>query len=91
MPGARHKVDPVPMKLPKKPGSDHELSGDITFKYQRNGKITPNSEDWGALLQSLQERWRILKRRAVLVNQFEQLQARASVQLQAIADRPKLK
>lgn len=86
MPGARHTVDPVPMKLPKKPVSDHELSGEIAFKYQRNGRVTPNSEDWVALLQSLQERWRILKRRAVLASQFEQLRARASAQLRATAD-----
>jgi len=75
------------MKLPKKPVTYNELSGEIAFKYPRNGEVTRNFEDRAALSRSLQKRRRILRRRAVLLNQLEQLRARASAKLQAAVDR----
>jgi len=75
------------MKLSKKPVSDNELLGKTALKCQRSSEITPTSEDCAALLQSLQERRRILERRAVLLIELEQVRARASAKLRAAADR----
>jgi hypothetical protein len=75
------------MKLSKKPVSDDELFGKTATKRQRTGEVTPVLGDWAALLRSLQERGRILRRRALLVSQLEQLQVvRASAAIQAAAD-----
>ena len=74
------------MKSPKKPVTDNELSGEIASKYPRNGEVTRNFEDRAALLRSLQKRRRILKRRAVLLSQLEQLRVRASSKLQAVVN-----
>jgi len=75
------------MKRPEKPVSDNESSRQPAFKCRTNGEVTPASEDWAALSQSLQERRRILRRRAVLLSELEQLRVTASAKLQAAAGR----
>jgi len=74
------------MKSPKKLVSDLAFSGEIALNSRKNSEVKRNRE-WAALLRSLQERRRILRRRAVLASQLEQLRATASAQLQASAAR----
>ena len=77
------------MTSSKKPGSDDKLFDKSAAGRRTTSEITPALEYWATTLRLMRKHKRLLREKAALLIQLEQLAAKADAGFQAVYSRPR--